>query len=466
MTTIQHNSLLNTSTKALKGSPHNIDCNDSFESVFEAVDVKKEPKVEGSPPIDDVNSEQLSLLDSEIRIRQREVLKTFDGVQDDPVSKESLKKEDNKESSILMADNLVCKNSSKNDGAELDISMLIPFIAPEVKVSTLDISMLIPFIAPEIKVSTPGANDASQVLDAPTISTVRGYPEAFERVMHIDANELENFDVSASSVISSDEIALPPAAYDIKLAQGDRSIGSGMNTMSKVDPFDAFGDEVSIVSEDTVSKIPEVKLENNSSMQGESAEDLNDPAAAELDIEGATKEFDVNIKIDQSVTAVTISDKADGIKELSSGPSQQIYQAIQTGKEGISPKEPKTLSIVLNPEELGVVSVELTSDLAGKISAVLSVEKQETLNLLQQDFHHLKSILKEIGIDDSGVSLQLSSNADQGHQQHSEYVNWDERERMLTRNQNTEDQQINANVPVEKTMYNGRSTTRRLDIQA
>ena len=201
-------------------------------------------------------------------------------------------------------------------------------------------------------------------------------------------------------------------------------------------------------------------------MQGESAEDLNDPAAAELDIEGATKEFDVNIKIDQSVTAVTISDKADGIKELSSGPSQQIYQAIQTGKEGISPKEPKTLSIVLNPEELGVVSVELTSDLAGKISAVLSVEKQETLNLLQQDFHHLKSILKEIGIDDSGVSLQLSSNADQGHQQHSEYVNWDERERMLTRNQNTEDQQINANVPVEKTMYNGRSTTRRLDIQA
>ena len=237
MTTIQHNSLLNTSTKALKGSPHNIDCNDSFESVFEAVDVKKEPKVEGSPPIDDVNSEQLSLLDSEIRIRQREVLKTFDGVQDDPVSKESLKKEDNKESSILMADNLVCKNSSKNDGAELDISMLIPFIAPE------------------IKVSTPGANDASQVLDAPTISTVRGYPEAFERVMHIDANELENFDVSASSVISSDEIALPPAAYDIKLAQGDRSIGSGMNTMSKVDPFDAFGDEVSIVSEDTVSKM-------------------------------------------------------------------------------------------------------------------------------------------------------------------------------------------------------------------
>ncbi len=448
MTTIQHNSLLNTSTKALKGSPHNIDCNDSFESVFEAVDVKKEPKVEGSPPIDDVNSEQLSLLDSEIRIRQREVLKTFDGVQDDPVSKESLKKEDNKESSILMADNLVCKNSSKNDGTELDISMLIPFIAPE------------------IKVSTPGANDASQVLDAPTISTVRGYPEAFERVMHIDANELENFDVSASSVISSDEIALPPAAYDIKLAQGDRSIGSGMNTMSKVDPFDAFGDEVSIVSEDTVSKIPEVKLENNSSMQGESAEDLNDPAAAELDIEGATKEFDVNIKIDQSVTAVTISDKADGIKELSSGPSQQIYQAIQTGKEGISPKEPKTLSIVLNPEELGVVSVELTSDLAGKISAVLSVEKQETLNLLQQDFHHLKSILKEIGIDDSGISLQLSSNADQGHQQHSEYVNWDERERMLTRNQNTEDQQINANVPVEKTMYNGRSTTRRLDIQA
>jgi hypothetical protein len=451
MTIIQHNSPVNASSKSLKNSYQEVNSKESFESVFEAVVVEKAPPAEVSRHRDDVNSE--------IQIPHSELLIAFDEVHDEAVSleiihcipvnlrQEHLKEEKTKRTSALMVEGLRYKKPSKNDGTELDISMLVPLVAAE------------------IKLSKPEASDASQALDDSIISNLRAYPEAFESAMHVDANELESFNRAASFVVSSEEFLLPPASKEINLMQKAESVRSVIDRMTKIDPMDALSDEVHIISVDISSKIPEVTLENNASMTGESAEDLNDFAALEQDIEPAT-EFDTAIKTVQPMMTAEISDTTDGIKELSTVSAQQIHQAIQAGKEGILPKETKTLSIVLNPEELGVVNVELTSDLAGKISAVLSVEKQETLNLLQQDLHQLKSILKEIGIDDSSVSLQLSSNADQGQQQQSEYVSWDERERMLTRNQHAANEPAAVKAVAEKSMYNGRSTTRRLDIQA
>ena len=144
-----------------------------------------------------------------------------------------------------------------------------------------------------------------------------------------------------------------------------------------------------------------------------------------------------------------------------SAPAQQIQQAILDEKEGMSPKESKTLTVVLNPEELGVVNVELTADKTGKLSAVLSVEKRETLDVLQHDLHQLKAVLKEIGIDESSISLQLSSNNEQGQQKQSEYVAWEEREQMLMRSP-----QIPIKTVAEKATYPERQSLRRLDIKA
>jgi flagellar hook-length control protein FliK len=117
--------------------------------------------------------------------------------------------------------------------------------------------------------------------------------------------------------------------------------------------------------------------------------------------------------------------------------------------------------VVLNPEELGAVNVELTSDAAGKLSAVLSVEKRETLNMLQQDLHQLKTVLNEIGIDESSISLQLSSNNEHGQQKQSEYVAWEDREYMLMRSSHK-----SVNSVTEKVAYPDSQRLRRLDIKA
>lgn len=168
------------------------------------------------------------------------------------------------------------------------------------------------------------------------------------------------------------------------------------------------------------------------------------------------------IKPMQSGAASESSEVSTEVNISKSAPTQQIQQAILDAKEGVSPKESKTLTVVLNPEELGVVNVELRSDETGKLHAVLSVEKRETLDVLQHDLHQLKTVLKEIGIDESSISLQLSSNNEHGQQKQSEYVAWEEREQMLARSSQTS---IKTNT-VEKATYPERQSTRRLDIKA
>jgi hypothetical protein len=457
MTIIQQSSPMDTSSRSLKSSTHEVDNENSFESVLEAVVVEKAPRA-ASEREEEIHADNQSRLDLDIRIPHAELLKVFDEVSDENVSVERLQR---------FPVNLIQQPHIKDDSDALsDLSNVVGDLRRSRKTNEdgteLDVSMLIPLVAPEVKISKPDASDGSEV------SIDETYRGNLENAVNINAQNFGNKTDVSSFALSSEKVTLPPAALDLTLGPNAESISSLIDKLpnaaveisSKFDSMDVLSDEVPIISVDVSSKIPEVKLENNASMMGESAEDLNDSTALELESASST-EFNVDVKTVQTTTTTEVSGKSDNIKELSTVPAQQVHQAIMAGKEGILPTESKTLSIVLNPEELGIVNVELTSDASGKMSAVLSVEKQETLNLLQQDLHQLKSILKEIGIDDSSVSLQLSSNADQGQQQQSEYVSWDEREHMLARQQNSA-----VKTVTEKAMYIERPITRRLDIQA
>ncbi|HEY4942846.1 MAG TPA: flagellar hook-length control protein FliK [Rhizomicrobium sp.] len=64
--------------------------------------------------------------------------------------------------------------------------------------------------------------------------------------------------------------------------------------------------------------------------------------------------------------------------------------------------------IRLDPAELGRVDVRLTVDDAGKAQATLSVEKPQTLALLQKDQGHLERALKDAGLDLSQNGLNFS----------------------------------------------------------
>lgn len=75
-------------------------------------------------------------------------------------------------------------------------------------------------------------------------------------------------------------------------------------------------------------------------------------------------------------------------------------------------------SIRLDPAELGRVDVRLSIDDAGRAQAHLSVEKPQTLDLLQRDRTDLERALKGCGVDlsQSGLNFSLKGQERQGEQ--------------------------------------------------
>ncbi len=65
-------------------------------------------------------------------------------------------------------------------------------------------------------------------------------------------------------------------------------------------------------------------------------------------------------------------------------------------------------SIALHPADLGHIHVQLSVDHSGAAQAHLSADSQQTLQLLQQNGHHLERALKDTGFNLAGGGLNFS----------------------------------------------------------
>lgn len=219
-----------------------------------------------------------------------------------------------------------------------------------------------------------------------------------------------------------------------------------------------------ISTEDLVIKETSLHDEGKASTEGGdilNREDSGEPLEA-LDAEGNPMDLNTVPKPNNMITAGEVTSSEKTIRIMETGAIHQMYEAIADAHEVLKPNESKTLTLTLTPEELGSVHVELKADEVGNIRAVLSLEKPETLKLFQQDVEQLKTVLKEIGIEESNVNLQLlaDNNREQRHQ--SEYVTWDEREALLARHSE------NKSAPVSEVPVYGseRKNSKHLDIRA
>lgn len=411
------------------------------------------------------------------------------------------------------AGSLVLKKSSLKivefDGAEMDPSMMIPLVPVDVhrpnSVAVISYELkkdargLKPDLRKDDSLSINSIYDTAKVDSRDDASDAAIHPQSDkEMLVEITQENLSSLSVSKESVPQDQQITLMPSAQSISNMRDKSTVILGSTSAKMTHEIqssddDRMMDDVPIVSialkrdsamhgipiktldfnlppknenlmQDQIS-ILKPKISEVGSQISEGMEFKNDSFENEFeDVEslGDSPVKEAVFKLSQSAVFTESSEVTSEVNISKSAPTQQIQHAIVDAKDGVLPKESKTLTVILNPEELGVVNVELTADKTGKLSAVLSVEKQETLNVLQQDLHQLKTVLKEIGIDDSSVSLQLSSNNQQEHQKQSEYVAWEEREQMLARSSQTS---IKTNT-VEKATYPERQSTRRLDIKA
>jgi hypothetical protein len=89
--------------------------------------------------------------------------------------------------------------------------------------------------------------------------------------------------------------------------------------------------------------------------------------------------------------------------------------------------------IRLDPAELGRVDVRLTVDDAGKAQATLSVEKPQTLELLQKDSSHLERALKDAGLELTQNGLNFSLKGQQQQQQAQDHTPFARGQRLAAR---------------------------------
>ncbi len=69
----------------------------------------------------------------------------------------------------------------------------------------------------------------------------------------------------------------------------------------------------------------------------------------------------------------------------------------------------KSITLQLDPPELGRVDVKMVFDKNKSIRTVLTVEKPETMAMLQRDAHSLEKAMNDLGLNaDGGVDLQLA----------------------------------------------------------
>lgn len=112
----------------------------------------------------------------------------------------------------------------------------------------------------------------------------------------------------------------------------------------------------------------------------------------------------------------------------------KIIEQVTKQLEGL--KYNSKVDIVLNPENLGKVNIQLVKNSAG-LSAQFSVDSDETKTLLQNNLDGLKNKLTSLGVGVDNISVKLSDNQDTGKYQ----KDWTEQEGSQQQNPQQQKQQ-------------------------
>ncbi|WP_198154777.1 flagellar hook-length control protein FliK, partial [Oceanibaculum pacificum] len=90
---------------------------------------------------------------------------------------------------------------------------------------------------------------------------------------------------------------------------------------------------------------------------------------------------------------------------LSNQVAVQMHKAVKD--------EVNRVTIHLRPERLGKVEVSMEMDQAGRMQAVISADKPETLDWLRRDAQHLERALQDAGVKTDQGSLSFNLRGEQ-----------------------------------------------------
>lgn len=122
--------------------------------------------------------------------------------------------------------------------------------------------------------------------------------------------------------------------------------------------------------------------------------------------------------------------------------TQQVIVSLQ--KSAIT--KDTSLSIQLNPAELGRVDVKITIDQNGKASAQVIADRPETLSMLQKDSSHLEKALQNAGLNSSAQDLHYSLREQNSQQRGQEFAGQKRRRALFDTDEGS--QKVSMDAPL------------------
>lgn len=192
--------------------------------------------------------------------------------------------------------------------------------------------------------------------------------------------------------------------------------GAGGNPQGQQPQQQPFADPSALNAQTTATQTAAASTKTAfETVAAAAAADTAQPLAATHETAAADPAQAVMAPIDGVKTAVAEGSRATTVMHPSRGtaampqgvPDQisvNIQKAVKDGKDHFS--------IRLNPEDLGRIDIRLEIAQDGRLQANISVEKAQTLELLQRDQRSLESALNSTGLKADSDSLNFSLHSD------------------------------------------------------
>ncbi len=135
-----------------------------------------------------------------------------------------------------------------------------------------------------------------------------------------------------------------------------------------------------------------------------------------------------------STTASTEQAVPQGLQQNVNISKDDIIAQIHTKLQALNSTNNTKLSMVLNPESLGKVSIQLTNTSDGML-AEFTVASQQVKDILDSSLHQLKDTLSAQGVHVNDVSVKVS------HSENNAQMDYTEQENSDSNKQNPEEQQ-------------------------
>lgn len=178
-----------------------------------------------------------------------------------------------------------------------------------------------------------------------------------------------------------------------KLETLQRAISDG--EVSEVETKTVPEDEVKI--ETKTEEIPEVKETHTESRVKSASEELEMLRNAKT--KPVSEQQNVPVNAENTLKTESPIVFRRGSEEISVRPSEIVEQAVKAVETAISEnKEQTEYSLVLNPEELGRITVKMTKAADGAVSVTIAADNVRTQRILEQNSELMQSNLKSNGI--------------------------------------------------------------------